>query len=362
MISLHFNETINIDYNALLCMSIDSPEYKNYDVQYSIRLPQDLADEINARAERDGVKPSTWIRNSLVKLIQMKDTENAGNIKAAVMYLLSTDKDVQKQIRLLIGESSEKGGRMSKIESTLTEFTAINDQEIILKRKLEGLRIDISDLHNKMCWLGDELRDVTEKRLHLESAFGNSDDSENMHIILSDFQDKERRIRAESERIKKILDEKRNQMVSYKMFISDLSVRKKKLLEKYNNDLRLNRNGGNNIEESAESISGVDNLQKESENQKEKAKEILRKKAEEYQIRKSRRDAVSKRDEKELWGSLAESDEDSYFSRISNTVRESQLQPTYEELRMIRAARLQKIREEEQKISNRKSVKESEDI
>ena len=130
-------------------MSIDSPEYKNYDVQYSIRPPQDLADEINARAERDGVKPSTWIRNSLAKLIQMKDTENAGNIKAAVMYLLSTDKDVQKQIRLLIGESSEKGSRISKVESTLTEFTALSDQEIILKRKMEELEIDISDLQNE---------------------------------------------------------------------------------------------------------------------------------------------------------------------------------------------------------------------
>ena len=312
-------------------MSIDSPEYKNYDVQYSIRLPQDLADEINARAERDGVKPSTWIRNSLAKLIQMKDTENAGNIKAAVMYLLSTDKDVQKQIRLLIGENSEKGSRISKVESTLTEFTALSDQEIILKRKMEELEIDISDLQNKLCLLGDKLREITEKRSHVEAAFGNPDDSKNLHFFLVEFEEKEKQMRRETSQLKQLLDEKRNQMLGYKMFISDLTVRKKQLLTKYNRELSMNRNSGREA--------GV------SEEQEREAEEHRK------NIENSRGDSEKNCDV---------FNDDDEIERRTNNPRESQ--KTSEEFRRMIAAETRRKREEEQKRLNRKSVEESEDI
>ena len=231
-------------------MSTDSPEYKNYDVQYSIRLPQDLADEINARAEHDGVKPSTWIRNTLAKTIKTKDAKNAGNIKTAVLYLLTTDKDVQKQIRLLSRDIREKGSRMSEIESTLTEFTALSDQEIILERKMEELNMDISELQNKLSSHGDILRDIEEKKYNLTVAFRNSDGAENLRSIIEEFNNKEGEIRNEMFSMKHLLDEKRNQMIGYKVFISDLTVRKKQLLNRYNQELHQNRNSGIEMDDS----------------------------------------------------------------------------------------------------------------
>ena len=224
-------------------MQIDSPEYKNYDVQYSIRLPQDLADEINARAEQNGVKPSTWIRNSLAKIIRERDEENANSIKTAVMYLLTADKDVQKQIRLLAGEIRENGSRMSNAEAALREFTALTDQETTLQREAGEMESEFVKLEEQMTSLEFSLAELKMKREKVQKVIVKSENSENLHFILTEFDEKEERLIKDSYLIREQLMEKKERMYMNETLLAELNSRKKDLLSICSRELKQNKSG-----------------------------------------------------------------------------------------------------------------------
>ena len=229
-------------------MSIDSPEYKNYDVQYSIRLPQDLADEITARAERDGVKPSTWIRNSLAKIIRERDEETANSIKTAVLYLLTADKDIQKQIRLLAEECRENWSRRSKVESAMREFTALTDQEINLQREAEEREGKIAELEDELIKLETARTDTAIKRKELQELIRASEhaenpaNSENLQLILIEFREKEEMLLKDSFQIRDQLGMEKMRMEANKAYLRELNDRKKQLLSICSEGVRQDRN------------------------------------------------------------------------------------------------------------------------
>jgi len=216
-------------------MSIDQPEYKNYDVQYSLRLPQDLADEITARAEREGVKPSTWIRNNLVRLIQNKDEEKGESIKSAVMYLLTSDSDVQKQIQQIAGEVRKKGEK-SKVEIALTEYTALNEQSEILEKNIQRLDVDTVDLYKKLDSLKNELNLLHKKIDVVNSTFEKDDDKE-LQFILAEYEKKCMYKQEETSKIEFLLKKKRDETINQKMLLTEINGRKREILSKYNMEL-----------------------------------------------------------------------------------------------------------------------------
>lgn len=83
-------------------MTTPSLDDGNYDVQFSIRVPKALADEINARAEREGIKPSTWIRNAIAYTIKDKDQSAAEDIRTPLLRILQQDEAVRSIIREII--------------------------------------------------------------------------------------------------------------------------------------------------------------------------------------------------------------------------------------------------------------------
>ena len=83
-------------------MTTPSIDDGNYDIQFSIRVPKALADEINARADREGIKPSTWIRNAITYTIKDKDQSAAEDIRTPLLRILQQDEAVRSTIREIV--------------------------------------------------------------------------------------------------------------------------------------------------------------------------------------------------------------------------------------------------------------------
>lgn len=149
-------------------MTTPSIDDGNYDVQFSIRVPKSLADEINARAEREGIKPSAWIRNAISRTIENKDQAVAEDIRVPLMRILQQDEAVRSIIREIT--QTEKAPVRSAEEIQRGLDNAIREREHIY------MKINETDHHRQ------ELR---TRRVHLKKRF--ADTSAAQKKALSDF-------------------------------------------------------------------------------------------------------------------------------------------------------------------------------
>lgn len=109
----------------------------NYDVQFSIRVPKVLADEINARAEREGIKPSTWIRNALARTIENKDKSLAEELRAPLIRLIQEDETIRTLIRDLIQVEERPARAGREIEKELEDALKARDKAVMRVRDIE---------------------------------------------------------------------------------------------------------------------------------------------------------------------------------------------------------------------------------
>ena len=109
----------------------------NYDVQFSIRVPKVLADEINARAEREGIKPSTWIRNALARTIENKDKSLAEELRAPLIRLIQEDETIRTLIRDLIQVEERPARTGREIEKELEDALKARDKAVMRVRDIE---------------------------------------------------------------------------------------------------------------------------------------------------------------------------------------------------------------------------------
>ena len=93
----------------------------NYDVQFSIRVPKALADEINTRAEREGIKPSTWIRNAITYTIEDKDKNRAEDIRIPLLRILQQDETVRNLIREITRAEQTTARSIETVKEELAE-------------------------------------------------------------------------------------------------------------------------------------------------------------------------------------------------------------------------------------------------
>ena len=109
----------------------------NYDVQFSIRVPKALADEINSRAEREGIKPSTWIRNALARTIENKDKSLAEELRAPLIRLIQEDETIRTLIRDLIQVEERPARTGREIEKELEDALKARDKAVMRVRDIE---------------------------------------------------------------------------------------------------------------------------------------------------------------------------------------------------------------------------------
>ena len=122
------------------------------DVQFSMRVPKSLADEIFARAEREGMKPSTWIRNAISKTIADKDTAGADDIRSSLILLLNNDQTVRDIIRKIRGETDQEEELEilnTEISNTEEKISLLEIESNHMKQCLKDLEIDYSVIMEK---------------------------------------------------------------------------------------------------------------------------------------------------------------------------------------------------------------------
>ena len=109
----------------------------NYDVQFSIRVPKALADEINTRAEREGIKPSTWIRNAITYTIEDKDKNRAEDIRIPLLRILQQDETVRNLIREITRAEQTTARSIETVKEELAESQRRNRK---LERSLQDAK------------------------------------------------------------------------------------------------------------------------------------------------------------------------------------------------------------------------------
>lgn len=90
-------------------MATDFPE-EPCNVQFSLRVTQSMADEINAQAEKDGVKPATWIRKAIAFALSNMDENQSNLSRQALLELIQSDSEIEEALGLLM----EKRARNDK--------------------------------------------------------------------------------------------------------------------------------------------------------------------------------------------------------------------------------------------------------
>ena len=118
-------------------MTTPSIDDGNYDVQFSIRVPKSLADEINARAEREGIKPSAWIRNAISRTIENKDKSLAEELRTPLIRLIQEDETIRTLIRELTRAEEKPSRPDSEIEKELEDALKARDKAVMRVRDIE---------------------------------------------------------------------------------------------------------------------------------------------------------------------------------------------------------------------------------
>lgn len=115
-------------------------------VQFSLRVTQSMADEINAQAEKDGVKPATWIRKAIAFALSNMDENQSNLSRQAILELIQSDSEIEEALGILM------------------EKRAINDKA----RELEMLQAkyfkEMLDMKKQMAELQERFDQVRKKR------------------------------------------------------------------------------------------------------------------------------------------------------------------------------------------------------
>lgn len=126
-------------------MATDFPE-EPCNVQFSLRVTQSMADEINAQAEKDGVKPATWIRKAIAFALSNMDENQSNLSRQALLELIQSDSEIEEALGILM------------------EKRARNDKA----RELEMLQAkyfkDMLDMKKQMAELQERFDQVRKKR------------------------------------------------------------------------------------------------------------------------------------------------------------------------------------------------------
>lgn len=138
------------------------------DVQFSLRVPKSMAEEIAARAAAEGIKPASWIRKTLSNAINGSTTQMQQVTKSDLIRLLEKDPEVQELIRKIASgdadkETEKRNKRMKKeAEARLDDFEKMRKRQ---QKEIASMEKQIASLEhakekadaNKAVLLNNEL-------------------------------------------------------------------------------------------------------------------------------------------------------------------------------------------------------------
>lgn len=138
------------------------------DVQFSLRVPKSMAEEIAARAAAEGIKPASWIRKTLSNAINGSTTQMQQVTKSDLIRLLEKDPEVKELIRKIASgdtdkEAEKRNKRMKKeAEARLDDFEKMRKRH---QKEIASMEKQIASLEhakekadaNKVALLNNEL-------------------------------------------------------------------------------------------------------------------------------------------------------------------------------------------------------------
>jgi len=137
------------------------------DVQFSIRVPQNLADEIFKRSTSLGIKPSAWIRKAISGYIASTGRTEKETTRQNLLTLLRQDSEIRKAIREITTEDDKRldncfKGLNSKFESLRTlktcQFQEVTAKYCTLQNRLDCETDTLNDINNKIYFYEQSLR------------------------------------------------------------------------------------------------------------------------------------------------------------------------------------------------------------
>lgn len=108
------------------------------DVQFSLRVPKSMAEEVTSRAQAEGIKPASWIRKAISKAIIDGDTAASASFKGDLLKFLEEDKDVQAAVFNITALKDSDRERMREMENRFKRLRKVSENrltELIKQRK-----------------------------------------------------------------------------------------------------------------------------------------------------------------------------------------------------------------------------------
>ncbi len=107
------------------------------DVQFSLRVPKSMAEEITAHAQSEGMKPASWIRKAISKAIIDGDSARSVALKSDLLRLLETDSEIKAAVMKLAGPKDTDRERMREMEGRFKRLRKVSEVRLddLLKQK-----------------------------------------------------------------------------------------------------------------------------------------------------------------------------------------------------------------------------------
>lgn len=107
------------------------------DVQFSLRVPSSMAEEIYAISAEEGMKPATWIRKIISKQILEIRNHTTPITRDALIHLIETDAEVQAALSRFAGVGGGSVSAMQEMEKRferLRQVTEFHLDNLIARR------------------------------------------------------------------------------------------------------------------------------------------------------------------------------------------------------------------------------------
>lgn len=158
-------ETLNIFSNPISYMATQNDDAV-CDVQFSLRVPKSMADEISARSQAEGMKPASWIRKAISKAMIDMDKKILSSSKADLIKLIENDKDVQSAILKLTGLKDSDREKMKEMDARFKRLRKVTENRLDdLAKQKKSLQKDMTAAEKQISSLINDI-----DKLHLAGS------------------------------------------------------------------------------------------------------------------------------------------------------------------------------------------------
>lgn len=128
------------------------------DIQFSLRVPKSMADEITARAGAEGIKPASWIRRAISAAIISTDEKALKSLKSDLIKLIETDVDVQSAVLKIACAKDFEREKTKEAEYKFKRLRKMTESRIDeLSKQKKSIQKDIDSKEKQMTSVANKI-------------------------------------------------------------------------------------------------------------------------------------------------------------------------------------------------------------